>query len=852
MMILLTIHDFYAKTQPKQSIFTHSIISGYLAQCLWKLFLCEGSKKLLQQCLQMSDNQLKSFIGYFVSLHDIGKLSYSFSAQVADEAYLNRLRQHHLIDDIVPQNVKSVRHEFITSKALKKIWEEQAIKEGWFLSSILGAHHQGKNGNQQAQILKEKDWLIYQKQLECEMRQKFLTESIQNLCVQKSDKGVISVLLLGLTILADWIASSESFNDAEQWILTEDAQKRLAEKTTDFLQKSGLYNAAFDFGNSFCEMWPNIQTMRPLQHCVQEVFTGKEKSSMLLIEAPMGEGKTEAGIYAAMKMKNEWGKTGIYFGLPTSATSNQMVGRVREFLKQHECEDTVRLLHAMAWLVDDSTQENSFNTEENEIARNWLAPLRRGLLAQYAVGTVDQAMMAAMMIKYGVLRLLGLSNKVLIVDEIHAFDTFMDEIIICVLQWCRALQIPVVLLSATLPPAKKQKLIGVFTQQKFDAERYPAITAVSETGQVTVYPIKETAQKQTVKVECLPYLHQSERIADFAISLVQEGGCLCILMNTVKQAQEVFRQIPSEIPSLLFHAQFPAEKRDLIEKKCISLFGKDKTNRPEKFILVATQVVEQSLDVDFDCMITAIAPMDLVLQRLGRVFRHKDTVRPRGLQYPQVFVLTQEDNDFQADGVVYPPCILMQTQFLLQQHENICIPEDVQKLVADAYDETKLSERALNEWIEAKIDEQYQTAQANRYILGDPTKGFPPVRHIPIFDDLEQSGFLSAKTRLSEPTVRIALIESDQFKQVQKNSLVIEGKRHVFVSDKVLARLVLMKSVAVREKRLRPYAKEQEILVGRWLLQGVLIFKASNGRYESQDGKKIIFDDLLGLCMEGE
>lgn len=229
-------------------------------------------------------------------------------------------------------------------------------------------------------------------------------------------------------------------------------------RLSEFLQASGLYRQRNPGGRTFCEVWPNIppEGMRPLQKEVERLFLQtEERISLVLLEAPMGEGKTEAGLYAALQMARQWKKTGFYVGLPTSATANQMAGRMRELLAFHGREEPVRLLHAMAWLVDGETPGDPvIHTEDAAIARRWLEPLRRGLLSSYAVGTVDQAMMAVLPVKYGVLRLLGLSGKALVIDELHAYDVYMSEILFCLLQWCRALEIPVVLLSATLPPEK--------------------------------------------------------------------------------------------------------------------------------------------------------------------------------------------------------------------------------------------------------------------------------------------------------------------------------------------------------------------------------------------------------------
>lgn len=616
-----------------------------------------------------------------------------------------------------------------------------------------------------------------------------------------------------------------------------------------FLQESGLYRQVGIAGDTFCDVWPNIPTdgMRPLQKELEKLFLQtKERTSLVLLEAPMGEGKTEAGLYAALQMALQWKKTGFYVGLPTSATANQMVSRMRDLLAFHSQVEPVRLLHAMAWLVDGETPENpAIDTEDVSVARQWLEPLRRGLLSSYAVGTVDQAMMAAMLIKYGVLRLLGLSGKTLVIDELHAYDVYMSEILVCLLQWCRALEIPVVLLSATLPPEKRAQLLSSFSVSG-ESRAYPSITAVTESGKLLVHPISETTRCQQVKIILEPILHEPQRIARKAVHLVENGGCACVLMNTVRQAQEVFqclRKEEAEVQLLLFHARFPAAHRDQIEKECLRLFGKDKTYRPRKAILVATQVAEQSLDIDVDVMLTAIAPIDLLLQRTGRMFRHDNTPRPNAINGPILYVLVPEDGNMAVDGFVYPECLLRQSMHLLENRNEIRIPEDMADLVADGYDMEKVPQKELDAWMERLMDDQARSNRGASYTLGNPEGPFRPIRDEINFDDLERDGFLSAKTRLGEPTVRIALLEIDLFSQIEQLVQQRQNERYVSVVNKALAQKVLEQSVSVRKKKLQGF----QGICGECLLEGVRIFPAENGVYTAPDGRMICFDPLLGV-----
>lgn len=852
---MLTIKDFSAKSKPFQSVWTHSLVSGLTAQTLLREYVSEGILEKLQRTLNWATDETVRFTGYFVALHDIGKLAPYFSWNISEDAMRLKLEAENL-DPPIKAGDKHYRHEKTTQVILSQMWIKLGYdrKTAKFLSGILEAHHQGKSEDGESPGYHWKQWEQHHRELERQVRQAFYENApIRFPAIKKQDQGFLGAVLLGLTILADWIASGESFQDAEDWMNQGNIRTKVDKRLSAFLQVSGLHRQKNLGGERFCEVWPNIPPdgMRPLQRELENLFLQtEERIFLVLLEAPMGEGKTEAGLYAALQMARQWKKAGFYIGLPTSATANQMVGRMRELLAFHGQEEPVRLLHAMAWLVDEETPEDTaINTEDEAAARRWLEPLRRGLLSSYAVGTVDQAMMSALLVKYGVLRLLGLSGKALVIDELHAYDVYMSEILLRLLQWCRALEIPVVLLSATLPPEKKRQLLSPFAI--FDADGpYPAISAITESGKLLVSPIAETTRRQQVRILLAPILHEPRRIAEKTVQLVAEGGCACILMNTVRQAQEVYqslREQETDARLLLFHAQFPAAHREKIEKECLRLFGKDKRCRPQKAILVATQVVEQSLDVDMDVMLTAIAPMDLLLQRTGRMFRHDNTPRPSLITGPVLYVLTPADGNLGPDGFVYLECLLRQSIHLLEGRSQIHIPEDLAELVADGYDMEKASQEDLNAWLERLMEDQISSAQGALNTLGDPKGPFQPIRRQIDFDDLESSSFLSAKTRLGEPAERIALLEADLYAQIEGLTVWKRDRRYAPVSNKLLARRVLEQSVSVPQKRIRGL----QGIRGERLLDGVEIFPVEAGTYTAPDGRTIWFDPILGVLWKG-
>ena len=849
----MELNDFWAKTAPYQSVYTHSIISGKVAQVLVNEYLSPGIVELLSTQLSLDRNSLIRFVRYLVCLHDVGKLDYSF--QVRDERLREKLLDQTELQEIF---IPGVRHEKTGQMFLHSLWKERCEDRlaSALFSKIVGAHHQGKAGS--GNFRSGSAWQEYRSSLEAGIREQLYSNQEAVLpSVPKSAQGTVGTLLLGIMILADWISSGNTFSDAETWIANADAPKRIEKEAKLFLEKSGLKPRSVSWPDDFCGLWPSIPLTgkRPMQCVIEQVLhDAQEKPLLFLIEAPMGEGKTEAGIYAATQMARYWGKDGLYVALPTAATANQMVGRVQELLDLHQISQTVRLLHSMAWLELPDMGEINSQDEHDEIA-TWLAPVKRGLLGQYAVGTVDQAMLAATNVKYGVLRLLGLSNKVLIIDEIHSYDAYMSEIIVRLLEWCKALQIPVVLLSATLPPALKEKLLAPHTSERMSGD-YPLITMVGRTGNVSEHIIPATSHRLTVCTRLIPVLGDPDRIAEAAVKEVEKGGCLCVLMNTVKEAQEVYRAIEQRYGGdlMLFHAQFPAGRRTEIEQECIMRYGKDKTHRPKCSILVATQVVEQSLDVDFDAMLTALAPIDLLLQRMGRVFRHEDTPRPASHSQASVSVMIPEESgNYGASAYVYPECLLKTAQRLLMNREVIRIPEDLAPLVQQGYDPSAAPEEDAKQWMEKLVKDAVEAGASQQYLLSAPDKLFPALTGGELYDDDNDEFRLSVKTRLGEPSIRIALLSPGQVCGLEP-FLRTKGRTTVAaVWDKRVAESVMKQSLSVRFSRLGDLSGFLDIK-GDMLLSGMRIFCTDEtGCCNLGNGKILQYDSKLGLIIrEGE
>lgn len=845
------LEDMWAKMEPFQSVWTHGVTVGILAQTIYRNVLSPGNRTLLQNDFSLSDQSIIEFIGYWTSLHDIGKIDYVF--QCKNPEMKSRLDTAGWQDGFFIDN--SIRHEKTSVEALKRIWKGAGIPRKVYkrFALLLGAHHQGKAGIGRKE--QSPQWCTLQSEFEKRMRDFFFDGEWSVPGFPDEEEGAVSAILLGILILADWIASGDTFGDAQALIEKQDGIPILRSRAEKFFISNGFLPADVLWSNRFCEIWPNIteEGRRPIQVEIEKLFKNTiQRSQLILVEAPMGEGKTEAGMFAAFQMQKQWEKNGFYVALPTSATSNQMVERMRNLMKMHGLEDNVRLLHAMAWLVDDSTKDEDYRQEDANEIQNWLAPVRKGLLSPYAVGTVDQAMLAATQVKYGVLRLLGLSTKVLIIDEIHSYDAYMNEIIKRLLEWCKALRIPVVMLSATLTEEKKRDFLQIYGC-KLPPVDYPSIISVLEDGSVSCVNVPSSGRRQKIDMEILPYLNDVEAIARTAISAVQEGGCICVLTNTVAEAQAIYRAIRTIFSGrcLLFHAQFPAVRRAEIERECISLFGKDKSMRPDQAILVATQVVEQSLDVDFDGMITAVAPVDLLLQRLGRVHRHKETARSWQFQQPKAWLLVPgERENFGVSEVVYPKCLLQQSVNLLKSRSQIILPEDIPILVEAGYDITKADADELNAWYEKIAEDSVKAAQSQPYLLSHPWNAFSPAWNDPIFDDAQENSYLSVKTRLGEPNIRVALVEEARYHQLLKCAFIKNGVKMISITDHDLIREILNQSVSINERRINGKVSQNMGLRGDKLLAGLLILSVKEGVYCDPGGLEIHFDTELGVMIK--
>ena len=550
------------------------------------------------------------------------------------------------------------------------------------------------------------------------------------------------VILSGLLIMADWISSNEVYFPLISLDKYEADSDRVEVGFTKWLDQRadvwnpepysyGIYDERFKF------------EPRDAQEKISEAISNTDEPGIFIIEAPMGMGKTETALIAVEDLAQKTNRTGMFFGLPTQATSNGIFSRVRDWLDHMKGEKSLRLIHGKAQLNDEFSKlpkSRNIHGEDGVGVNEWFAGRKVSILDDFTVGTVDQILLAALKQKHLMLRHLGLANKVVVIDEAHAYDSYMNIYLNQAIRWLGAYRVPVVILSATLPISKRNSLLKSYMMganldygsipkpEGFETnEAYPLLTYNDGAN------IKQFADFETNDGIDYQIIKKSKDQSEDLVGLIKEntpkGGVVGVMVNTVRKAQDFSRQCIESFGEdrvELLHSSFIATDRYKKEKNLIETIGKNGT-RPDFKIVIGTQVIEQSLDIDFDILITDLAPMDLILQRMGRLHRHEETKRPENLKNPKVYVLNCGGYDFdKGSSFVYSPYILFRTEYYLP--EKINLPNDISHLVQLVYGDGDLDlEEDLQKLYEKYRDKHDKEiddkeVKANVYRLDKPLK----------------------------------------------------------------------------------------------------------------------------------
>lgn len=764
----------------------------------------ESTRQRLASCLGLSWEHSRPWIQVVTACHDLGKACPGFQlkwdpARSMIDAIGLKLR---------PNVDRAINHAFVSQLVLADL----LIELGWaedlaeLVADAVGCHH-GERASPgkledlrcNAKSLGGDDWQEARQSLFEAMKHSLGAETIPT---KETLSGPEFMLLAGLTSFADWIGSNDEWfpfgtpedcEDLAAWIERRRGNAERALDTIGWFVREPLLGSE----KSFADVFGFVP--RPLQDAVAKAVSTATEPCILLVEAPMGEGKTEAAFYAHLELQRLLGHRGMYVALPTKATGNAMFARSLEFLKGFHGDRhlDLQLLHG-GTLLNDSFQDlrlRGIHAEGGDgsiKAGEWFTHKKRALLSEYGVGTVDQALMPILPVRHNFVRLWGLANRVVVFDEIHAYDAYTGTLLVNLLRWLLALDSSVILLSATLPPSFRDKLAEIVgTEIPVPEVAYPRLSIFKPEAVEQIAFQADPARRRGIRLEGIsPNL---VRIRDELRLRTENGGLALALVNTVQRAQDLYRLFPSSetictgenavgckledgTEIYLFHARFPAYKRQVREDLALALFGKN-GSREGKKILIATQVAEQSLDLDFDVLITDLAPIDLVLQRAGRLWRHARPSRP--ISSPTLLVAGLDGLDPPDLGkplwwnAVYREDVLLRTWALLKQHDSLILPDDIDGMVKAVYEGGVELTEALRERVDVAMmtedgEEYAHKALANQAVsIGDPKTSEWKSLSLTKFDEDELGihSSLVAKTRLSEASaVVVPLWAKDDYR----------------------------------------------------------------------------------------
>jgi CRISPR-associated endonuclease/helicase Cas3 len=722
----------------------HLLDVGQTALRMWNKAIDAESKRQFCEWLDCDDETAGKTLAFLISLHDLGKASPDFQIKVKSIAQ-EVAKAGFAFPKMKSPN--SVAHGTVSTIALKELLQSElnlSKQDSRFLAQAVGGHHGVwiQPAEWQAAFPDNTggaEWTAARKELLQAMLEIFKPKTAFELPQDKKERNAFLTLFSGFASVADWIGSMTEYFPYEKSvnIPLEEYASRAAERAEKALTELGWFNWQSD-GNTltFKEMFPFIISPNSIQQKIMDEISKTTLPALLILESPTGSGKTEAALFAADVWLQVQRGSGMYIAMPTQATSNQMYDRVIDFLGKRYADDILNfhLVHGGALLKDVAQAENIYDEDKSDSqggirAESWFLPRKRTLLAPFGVGTVDQALMSVLQTRHFFVRMFGLQSKVVVFDEVHAYDTYMSELFKRLLQWLRQIGVSVILLSATLPEKTRRELTTAYLgeEKELPSTEYPRLTIASG-AEVKSIPL-ETPSSRTVQLQQCDI--QPQTIIEHLRTALQDGGCAALICNRVKRTQELYKEILAaglvpEEDLILFHARFPFAWREEIEKSVLGKFGKGKNggqnpNRPRKSIVVATQVIEQSLDLDFDYMISDLAPIDLLIQRTGRLHRHpqNDSTRPQRLQTPTLLIAFPQANDipkFGDDEYVYERSVMLKTWLALKSRYTMSLPAETAALIESVYgEEIEIKDEALRKELEEAIQKAAESERSERF-----------------------------------------------------------------------------------------------------------------------------------------
>lgn len=760
-------------------LFMHMSDSAATARRLWRRWLPNGTKEIITEGIQVrsaeSAEVAETLAVFLAAAHDVGKATPAFQGRRVKPAgpaaaLSGRVAAAGLPLRDNPAPPHKVRHPLASQMILAR----NGFGRG--CAVVAGGHHGTPPSVKQVNDVAawaadtgfdDGAWRAVQDELLAYALRVAGADEATGQALRKIHPTVAAqVVLTGLVIMADWLASDEkNFPYIEESFLPLANLGSRAEAMAERLPlpERLIIDDVWKRHDLYRERFTAISP-HPVQAAAAEAAGGTECPGLMIIEAPMGEGKTEAALAVAEIFAQKSGSGGLFFALPTQATADGIFPRVSDwigriaapkerhvvFLAHGKSHFNKEYRQSLGW--PDNMRVNAGGDEGGEgddaVVHAWFMGRKKGLLSEFVIGTVDQVLMGGLRRRHLALRHLGLANKVIVIDECHAYDAYMGSYLDMVLRWLGTYRAPVIVLSATLPSERRKELVEAYTGRKADPvtqavpwkgmpapkaptppwasqRRYPLITYTD--GEEVKYSAPAPSGR-ALQVDIVR-LHDDGLIARLE-SLTDEGGCVGIVMNTVARAQQWAERLSAKFGAenvRLLHSRLIGIDRIERELEVRGLLGREQGKRPHRLLVVGTQVMEQSLDVDFDMLVTDLCPIDLLLQRLGRLHRHHRP-RPRKLRAARCLVLDAGGGGFEKGAVaIYGKYLLMTARQLLP--DALFLPGDIPGLVQQAYGGAgvKVPDDMREEYDRAKAEQEKlrkdKEARAKAFQIGKPDNG---------------------------------------------------------------------------------------------------------------------------------
>ncbi|MCK8679409.1 CRISPR-associated helicase Cas3' [Streptomyces lichenis] len=759
----------------------HMADSAAVAGLLWDTWLPARIRALIAAVLPRGEADARRLVVWLAAVHDIGKATPAFACQLDGLTDLaDRMRGHglHMRSHKAMGADRRLAPHGLAGQVLLGEWLEQ--QHGWTgrqtgqFTVAVGGHHGVPPEHGHIHALDGHDELL---RTPGPSRRLWHTVQAELLDACADEYGVrdrlaewrtvklpqpVQVLLTALVIVSDWIASNPDLFPyfPEDVPRTDEERITAAWRGLDlpapWAPTDPLGDAQQLIASRF-DLPPGAKA-RPVQEAAVELARTMPVPGLMVIEAPMGEGKTEAALAVTEIFAARSGAGGVFFALPTMATGNAMFPRLLDWIDRLPLPDgarhSVHLAHSKAALNEqftdlmpgsgsvaaveldaDQHQDRSQHPRPRPhqgdraapelVAHAWLRGRKKAMLASFVAGTIDQLLFASLKSRHLALRHLALAGKVVVIDEAHAYDTYMSVYLDRVLSWLGAYRVPVVVLSATLPAARRRELVQAYAgadgpaatgpafQEVGQTDAYPLLTAVNP-GSGAAPLLRDPAPSARSTAVLLEHLGDDlSTLTDRLATELADGGCALVVRNTVPRVLETAQALRAhfgEASVTVAHSRFTDLDRSAKDAGLLDLFGPPEktTDRPPgPRIVVASQVAEQSLDIDFDLLATDLCPVDLLLQRMGRLHRHQrgagQSQRPQRLRTARC-LLTGLLNDAEWKGAdaplpvrgsiaVYGEYALLRSAAALLPHlagpslnrARVRLPEDISPLVQQAY-----------------------------------------------------------------------------------------------------------------------------------------------------------------------